>query len=237
MRLFILVSFCLLFLQSTHAQTRTMLWMDAGIKKEFSKKIEVGAFVNSRFDNGGLNVLFPSVYFKYKLTKWFRPSVEYRYIYERFAPQIYSDGNRINLNADFKYEIKQFELGFRLRYQFSFNALRNTEFYDAEFDQSFRFKPSLTYNIENSIFTPHISAEWFLNTSGGPSYGQITRLRSSLGTDIDLKGPHKMEVGVLFDYKFNKSNLSNVFIVNLGYQCVLKYKEKKKGRRKTIETL
>lgn len=237
MRLIILLFFCISFVAKINAQTSAVLWVDAGIKKEFTKKIEAGAFVNTRFVNIGLNVIFPSVYFKYKVTKWFRPSIEYRYIYERFAPQIYNDGNRVNLNADFKYEIKKFELGFRLRYQFSFNALRNTTYYNAEFDQAFRFRPSLSLNLDKSIFKPYTSMEWFLNTSGGPSYGQITRLRSTLGTDIDLKGPHKLEASLIFDYKFNKSNLENVFIVNLGYQCVLKYKEKKSGRRKTIETL
>jgi len=96
-----------------------MVWTELGVKGSVTKKIDWAADVTTRFGNLGVNTFFPQVSVKYKLTKWFRPSLEYRAIFNHLSNGNYNFSNRLNINGEFKKGVSDFDFGLRLRYQFS----------------------------------------------------------------------------------------------------------------------
>ena len=108
--------------------------------------------------------------------------------------------NRLNVNAEFKKDIKRFTFEARLRYQYSFNQIRSTD-YNSEFDQAIRLKPEVEYNIKKSIFSPVIGAEFFYNPVYNPKGFEFSKIRFSAGTKINLSGPH----GISIKYQVDKA--------------------------------
>ena len=60
-----------------------MAWTKVGIAGDVIKKMDWSLDVSSRFDNQGVATFFPQVGIEYKLKKWFKPSVEYRFIVDQ----------------------------------------------------------------------------------------------------------------------------------------------------------
>ena len=58
------------------SQTSEKLWIDLGVKHEFTKKLSVEAHVTNRFYYNGIQTFFPAVLVKYKIRKWLIPSLE-----------------------------------------------------------------------------------------------------------------------------------------------------------------
>lgn len=212
----------------TFAQTSGKVWTEIGVKGEITKKLDWGVELNTRFGSNGIETYFPQVTLKYKVTKWFRPSVDYRAIFDREDNGNYSFSNRLNFNANFKFLVKRFTIGGRVRYQYAFNRFININEFDAEFDQAIRFKPEITYDINNSIFSPTASIEFFYNPNYGP-YGQrFTKYRAFIGVDLELDGPHDISFGYLFDQRIQVPNPKTRHVLSLSYAYKLGGKKKKK---------
>ena len=167
-------------------QTSEKLWIDLGVKHDFTKKLSVEAHVTNRFYYKGVQTFFPAVLVKYKIRKWLVPSLEYRGIFSENKYENYDFKNRLNANLELKKEYKRFTFSGRIRYQFSFDKLYETTDYNAEFDQSIRIKPSIKYKIKKSKFTPLVSIEYFYNPKYEENGRQFVKYRFSAGTDFDL---------------------------------------------------
>ena len=222
---FVLLFFLLPFFNQ--AQVTQRVWTETNLKYGITKKLDGGLGINTRWDHQGLNLFFTSLDLKYKVTSWFKPSIEYRYLYEHASLTNYVNGHRFNMNADFKHKWKPLEVGLRLRYQMSFTKANRVS-YDSEFDQAVRLRPSLKYNLLEGPFSFVVSEEWFYNPNQGKNGRQITKLRSAIGVEFSPKGPHSFELFYLIDFKPNASNLKNVSIYSVGYTYELKSKKKKK---------
>jgi len=122
-------------------------------------------------------------------------------------------------------------LGFRLRYQYSFDRVAGVN-YQPEFDQAFRLKPSISYDINNSIFSPSATLEFFYNPSNGPLGKRFSKIRSFVGVSLELKGPHDFSLGYVYDQSLNLPNPTYRHILNMSY-CY-KIQPKNKGKRKTM---
>ena len=215
-RFLFLIPFLFLSLFSFTQQNYFQFWLETGIKGKINKNIEYAVDWNNRFGNYNLQTTFGQASIKYKFKKWFKPSIDYRYISDRQANSNYSSIHRLNFNLQFSKTKKRLDLGLRLRYQYSFSQLL-VGTYEPEFDESFRFKPSLSYDINNFPLTPQISSEFFYDPSNYELGNRFTKIRYSVSFALELKGPHKVEFGYIFDQPIELETPLNRHIINLNY--------------------
>lgn len=205
------------------SQSSVKVWTEIGVKGSITKKLDWAAEVSTRFGVSRLETFFPQVSLKYKVTKWFRPSIDYRAIFNINKFGNFSFTNRLNLNAEFKKDIKRLSVSGRIRYQYSFNRLISNELYDVEFDQAVRFKPQISYDLNNSFITPVVSIEYFYNPTPGPLGQRFTKYRAFIGIEFEFDSPHEISVGYILDQQINvpkpktKHILSISYAYNLGF--------------------
>jgi hypothetical protein len=203
-----------------------MVWTELGVKGGITKKLDWSAELTSRFGNLGVNTFFPQVSLKYKVTKWFKPSVEYRFIGNKDVYGNYLYSHRINVNGDFKHTISKFEIGLRARYQFTIGGSFSNASYNPEFDQAIRIKPSITYDIKKSIISPTASVEFFYDPKYS-QYGQrFTKIRSFVGVKMDWKKPYDISIGYLYDTKINLPNASMRHVLSMSFAYNIENKKK-----------
>jgi hypothetical protein len=177
------------------------VWVETGVKYNLNKKLGASFDLTQRYGYDGLGTLFPQVSFRYKVSSWFRPSVDYRVILSKSLDGTYSTSQRINGNLQFSYTKKRLEAGLRVRYQYSFERISAA--YDSEFDQAWRIKPSVQYNIKGLSLAPELSAEFFYNPENSAEGNQFNRIRYYGGADIELKHNQRIGVGVYLDQWIN----------------------------------
>ena len=203
---------------SAYSQHETQVWTEIGASGKVVKRLGWSFDINSRFGASGLETFFPQVGFKYKVKKWFRPSIDYRFILDKDKYGNMLSGHRINFNANFEKPIERFEIGARLRYQYAFNQLGGSGDFDPDLDQAWRLKGVAKYDIDNSIFTPLFSAELFYNPQYGPDQG-FSKMRVAIGTSLELDGPHKISVKYQLDKRFEYGrDLRHVLSLSYGYK-------------------
>jgi hypothetical protein len=199
------------------SQTSEKLWIDLGVKHEFTKKLSVEAHVTNRFYYNGIQTFFPAVLVKYKIRKWIIPSLEYRGIFSENKYENYDFKNRLNANLELKKEYKRFTFSGRIRYQFSFDKLYETSDYNAEFDQAIRLKPSVKYKIKKSKFTPLVSIEYFYNPKFEETGRRFVKYRFSAGTDFDLDKKNSFSIAYILDQQYNVSEPKRQHILSISY--------------------
>ena len=133
------------FLANSQKSTVFQVWNEAGISYKIDKKQSLALDLTTRHDAGGLRTFFPQVSYKYKINKYIRPSIDYRFINDRNKEGNMTLQHRLNANLQFNQELERLQLGLRLRYQYSTNRL--AENFEPEFGQALRIKPSLAYNL------------------------------------------------------------------------------------------
>lgn len=195
----------------SEGQLRTSI----GVKGKITKPLAWSADLNFRFMDNGLSTFFPQLGLSYKVTKWFKPSLDYRMLVDKNKYGNYKLLNRLNLNLKFSHKIKRFDLGLRLRYQFAFSGASLSSEFDPDFDQAFRVKPAVSYNIKKSMFTPKFSTEFYFNPDFVPYGGRFIKYRIAAGTGIKLKGPNELDVKYFFEGTPLKSRIRHVF--SIGY--------------------
>jgi hypothetical protein len=236
MRPILLLGFFLLSLSHVHSQSTVFqVWNELGASGKFSKDWSYGVDVTTRIGNGGVVTYFPQVSIKYKLNKFIRPSLDYRMIMNRELNGNYLASHRLNGNLQFSYGFKRHDFGFRVRYQYSFNRIIGA--YEPEFDQAFRFKPSYSIDLNNSIFTPKASCEFFYNPASGFQGKQFTRIRYYAGISFEIKGPHGFEIGWLYDQRLLKANPVNRSVMMLSYSYALGTSKKETPKNRGVRDL
>lgn len=207
-----------LFGTIAYSQHEFQVWTEVGVSGKVVKRLGWSADINSRFGASGLETFFPQIGFKYKVKKWFRPSIDYRFILDKDRYGNMLSGHRINFNANFEKGVDRFEIDARFRYQYAFNRLGNSTDFDPDLDQAFRLKGAVKYDVDNSIFTPLMSAELFYNPQFGPDQG-FSKIRLAFGTSFELDGPHKVSAKYQLDKRFEYGrDLRHVISVSYGYK-------------------
>ena len=64
---------------------------------------------------------------------------------------------------------------------------------------------------------PRLSCELFYNPLNGENGKQFTRIRYYAGVEVELDGPHSLELGYYYDQKIQVANPINRSIMNLSY--------------------
>ncbi len=195
-----------------------MLWTKIGVKGKLNKQFSYAGTINTRFGGEGVETFFPQVGVEYRLMKWLRPSIEYRFIIDKNKYGNYKTSNRLNFNVELGKKVSRFNIGFRIRYQYAFNRISQQE-YNPDFDQAFRFKPSVEYNIKGSKLSPFITSEFFYDPQFGPNGRRFTKIRVGVGSKLNLKGPHTVGFRYQFDKKFNfKDRYRHVIALSYSYR-------------------
>jgi hypothetical protein len=215
------------FSQDSEFQT----WIETGVKGKVVKRLDYSVDLTNRIGNLGLETFFPQATLKYKVTDWFKPSIDYRIIFKKEPNSNFSNSNRLNFNLNFSKLIGRVNIGLRMRYQYSFSQIVGSS-YQPEFDKAYRIKPGVSYDINNSILTPTASIEFFYNPTRGELGQRFTKMRAFIGTELELKGPHGIELGYIYDQSLNLPDPTTRHILNLSY--VYKIEAPKKKKKKVI---
>ena len=213
------------FLANSQNSTVFQVWNEAGISYKIDKKQSLAFDLTTRHAAGGLRTFFPQVSYKYKLNKYIRPSIDYRYIGSRNNEGNFEFQHRINANLQFNQEFERLQLGLRLRYQYSTNRL--AENFEPEFGQALRIKPSLAYNLPKTDLEPQVSMEFFTGPMDGQNGYHLNRIRWSVGLAYTFEGPHSLEVAYLFDQRIMSPGALNRAILSFSYGYIIGNKKEK----------
>ena len=206
------------------------LWTETGVKVSLTKRSSFGLDWTNRIGENGFETMFPQLNFKYKVCDWFRPSIDFRYILDKSPSGEYNASSRINLNAQFNYDKKRFSAGLRIRYQYGFDRISAD--YESDFDKAYRIKPQLSYDINNSVFSPILSAEFFYDPSYSDLGRRFNKIRYFIGARLDFSGPHGFQFGYQYDQKINLPAPINKHVLSLSYSYSIKEKKAKKSTSK-----
>ncbi len=230
--------FALLVQYSFTQNSAFQFWTETGFKYKFNKELDFTAEWTNRFDAYGLTTSFPQVSAKYKVLSWLKTSLDYRWILSKENNGNLSSGNRVNANVQLNHKFERIDVGFRARYQYSFNRFVSSN-YDPEFDVAYRFRPSISYDLNNSILAPNASIEFFYTPENAPLGNRFTRIRYQIGIDFDTKLPFDFGIAYLYDNKINLPEAVDRHVLNLSATYLIKGKDskKKKGKGKNPRDL
>jgi len=203
------------FVGLSQNSTVFQVWNEVGVGYKLDKKQSLAFDLTTRHGAGGLQTFFPQISYKYKINKYIRPSLDYRYVGSSTQEGNFSYRHRINTNLQFNYEIERLELGLRMRYQFTTNRLADN--FEQEFGEAFRIKPSIVYNIKKSVLLPQASMEFFSGPMDGQQGYHLNRIRWSVGLGFDWDGPHTLELAYLYDQRIMSPGSLNRAILNFSY--------------------
>ncbi len=213
------------------------VWITTGLKYELGKNTDIGLDLNERIGAYRLQTFFPEIYIKHKFTSYFKPSLEYRTVWDLKSDGRYQFGNRINLNFNFEYDLsKRLEASFRVRLQQGFSRLNSTD-YSADFDNSLRFKPEIQYDLKGKKYTPSGGLEFFYNPQNSDLGNRFTRIRYFLGLDFNLSGPNELGIKYFFDQSINIPDPVRRHVYSISFTHTIKHKSEDEILKKELEEL
>jgi len=204
---------------SAFGQHEFELWTKASAEGDVVSDLSWSASLNTRFGNRGVNTFFPQVGLEYKVQKWFRPSVEYRFILDQDKYTNFSAMHRINFNANFKAElIDRININTRLRYQYAFNR-GSVENFNPDFDQAIRLKVAAKYKIKGNPVTPLATYELFYDPSFSATGPSLSKMRVAVGASIKVAKGQRVSAKYQLDKRFMSfdENLRHVLAFSYSY--------------------
>lgn len=213
--------FCVLT-SFVYSQSTGEVWTEVGAKGEFSKKLDWSFELNNRFGQMGHEQFFPQASLKYKLKGGFKASLDYRLIFEKDKFTNYIQSNRFQINVQYKERVKRFDLEARVRYQYGFSHWSRNPYFDFEAKNTFRFKPQINYDIDNSILTPYVNSELFFGLDQSDAGQRFNKVRFGGGFDFELDAPFEVSIGYIYDQQVGGNSRDPRHIASFS----LKYKIK-----------
>jgi hypothetical protein len=203
------------------------LWFSGGAKYSVNKKLDLSGELNFRMEPVVLNTFFTEMTAKYKVTKWFKPSIDYRFVLDRNKYSNYKLSHRANFNANFGKKWNRFDFGLRARYQATLSRVRTPESSFSDLAPGFRLKPSVVYDINNSIISPLLASEFFYrNTETDGLY--LNKLRFSAGAEFEMIGPYNVTLKYMYGMALHAEKYEHI----LSFSFKRKYKSEKAKKKK-----
>lgn len=203
------------------SQYEVEYWSELSTGGDIVKRLDWSAELNTRFDRYGLSTLFPQVGLEYKIKKWIKPSVDYRFISSRNKYGNYKISHRFNFNLKYKDKLfKRFYLEGRLRYQYAFRRIQGLEPYNPDFDQAVRVKVGGEYDIKSFPLTPEVNTEVFIDPfARSRNEFAFNKLRSAFGFKLDIKGNHDFSFKYMLENSLSDptDDLGHIFSLSYGY--------------------
>ena len=217
----IIVTLSILCINSINAQTSDLAsWNGLEVKYKLNKKwaFSLEGQLRLKEDISTIDNYFTQFNTEYKFIKNFKLVGAVRYIRENDNKgniQGYENHFRFNIDALYKHEIGNFELGYRLRYQ-NKNELGVSESEGDFPNQNIRFKTGIAYNIKNWKLDPKFSAEIFNRFQEGKDNG-FNKYRITLGTDYKINDSGKIKVYYRVEKQLNVDFPDTTNIIGLKY--------------------
>lgn len=228
MKKFLLIFAACWLMFSTWAQTENELWLSGGAKYSFTKKLDFSGELNLRMEPVVLNTFFTEFSAKYQVTKWFKPSLDYRIVLDRNNYGNYKASQRLNLNANFGTEWKRFDFGMRVRLQTTLTNVRTPESNFSDLAPGWRIKPDISYNIKKSIIIPTFSTEFFFKRDDARDM-IMNKVRIAAGADFDVIGPYN--IGIKYMYGYSLYSPKYEHIISLSFTQKYKSEAAKKKKK------
>ncbi len=202
-------------------------WFSGGAKYSVNKKIDLSGELNLRMEPIVVNTFFTELTAKGEVKKWFKPSVDYRFVLDRNKFGNYKLSHRVNFNANFGTTWERFDFGLRARYQTTLSTVRTPESSFSDLAPGFRIKPSILYDINNSIISPEISTEFFFDRDAVDGVF-LNKLRFSAGAEFETLGPYNVSL----KYMYGMALYSEKYEHLVSFSFTRKYKSAKAKKKK-----
>lgn len=153
---------------------------------------------------------------EYDLNKHFEFGFGYR-LNSKYKNSGIQNGHRWNLDATYKFDINRFDAGIRLRYQ----SGRVFASEDPSWENHFRLKTKVQYNIKKWKLDPEITGEVF-RLSGKGVDAQFDKMRFTIGSSYKFSKQHSVSFFYGFQKELNTTYPKTTYLVGLGYKFTLK---------------
>lgn len=157
---------------------------------------------------------------EYNLNKHFEFGFGYRFN-SKYKKSGIQNGQRWNLDATYKFDFNRFDAGIRLRYQ----SGRDFAPEDPSWENHFRLKTKLEYNIKHWKLDPEITGEIF-RLSGKNVDGQFDKMRFTIGSSYKFSKQHSVSIFYGYQQELNTTYPKTTYLVGLGYKYTLKPSKK-----------
>jgi len=218
----------LFLLHSSFAQKDNGLasWNTIGLQYKLNKKItfDLEQHLRHKEDFTFVDKYFTQFQTSYKFAKNFELIGGLRFIRENDTEgrlQGYENHFRFQVDLKYKYKIKNFDIGYRFRYQ-------NKNYLD-ENDlarQNFRFKTNLTYKIKNWPLDPNFSTEIFNRHKKVEDTNSFSKYRLTFGTTFKLREIGNFKCYYRIEKELNVDTPETFKIIGLKYTYIIKNKKK-----------
>ena len=172
-----------------------------------------------------LNLFYTNLGVEFKMNRYFKTSLVYRWIDKYQDEDVFSFRHRIMWDATVKFPYKKFTLAYRHRLQIEARNLQSSEsgFMPETYSRN---KFELSYDINDRLGT-YISAELryqFHDPRNIESEGTWHRSRFQGGFDYELSASSKCGIYYLIQREYNVSTPENLYITGLEYSLSLRRK-------------
>lgn len=196
-------------------------WPSVKVNLEVMKNLKIHAEEEVRLHENSSRISrqVNDIGFSYRINKYLKAGIFYRLEADWKNADDYAWRNGLYSDIAFKYDIKRFTLGYRLRMQSS-KVERNAE--DADLFNGFRHrhKFSAEYDIKGIPLNPFIETEMFVDYSPGKK-SKIAGNRSWIGIDYSVNKMHTFSLKYGIDQEINVPDPLRAYIVALGYSLDL----------------
>jgi hypothetical protein len=202
-------------------------WLSGGAKYSVNKKFDLSGELNLRMEPIVVNTFFTELTAKFEVKKWFKPSVDYRFVLDRNKFGNYKLSHRVNFNANVGTTWNRFDFGLRVRYQTTLSRVRTPESSFSDLAPGFRIKPSILYDINNSIISPEISTEFFFDRDAIDGVF-LNKLRFSAGAEFETLGPYNVSLKYMYGMALHGEKYEHL----VSFSFTRKYKSAKAKKKK-----
>lgn len=198
--------FLLLCCITMQAKTYSPVYPDAGSWNTFNISYKLNQHYSILFTEecrfkenySRLNLFYTNLGVEYKLNKYFKTALVYRWINKYMDDNTFSFRHRLSWDATFKYPIKDFTLAYRSRLQAESRNIQSSEsgkvpewYWRSKFDVSYKFNKKL-------------------------SAGASIELRYQLSDPRNFESDgtwHRIRFQGGFDYKYSKKSTFGIYYV------------------------
>jgi len=195
-------------------------WLSVGMSKEYTKKIDFGASVETRFveNVSRLDVLFCELDASYKIVKPISVEVAYRAISSYATDDGYSAEHRFFLGLTGNVKLEDFKITYKARIQRKYSELYKGP--DAEIQNTLRNKLSVKYTLKGTPYRPYAGVEIF-NPISNQSFEPISKYRAMIGLNYLFNSKYSMSVFYLRQNEINTGNPLSSNVIGVGFEAEL----------------
>ncbi|MFI5202884.1 MAG: DUF2490 domain-containing protein [Flavobacteriales bacterium] len=215
--------FCLSVKGFGQYNSSTQIWLEGALQAKFND-ISVSLAEGLRTNDGSMAQSYTELAGQYKINKFIRIGLGYRYIQKPFLFRILEYDHRFSVDVAFSYKVDNFSFGFRPRYQHRVKGISGD---DGSRSKTYnRNKLSVQYAINKDI-SLQLNYEFFLRLAADGSFIDQNRYGLELSYDINKKNSISGFYMLQQEIQVTWPLLTHVWGLEYSYSLKGKEKEKK----------